>query len=170
MNSFDLDLGLERYDKDELSELYLSGGVKIEAGGKVITSFNFNDNGYLGTYIIIIWKNIATNAAKLSKKNEITFEVMTEGWDPEYKVEKIGNKRLKISMTEDSATWSDDIEVPQYCQNGVETDAYEFFESIIESGEALIKLLEKMDSRSSTVSNVVDLLEKLNQGKEEYEN
>ena len=170
MSSFELDLGLERYDDDKLSDLYLSGGVKIEADGKLMTSFNYNDDGYLGTFIIIIWRNIARNVAKLSEKNEITFEVMTEGWDPEYKVEKIGNKRLKISMTDKSVVWSDDIEVPQYCRNGVEMDAYDFFESIIESGEALRKFFEKIDSRSSTVSSVVDLLEKVKQGKEEYEN
>jgi hypothetical protein len=172
VSSFDLDLGLERYDEDELSNLYLTGGVKLEADGKVITSFNYNDDGYLGTYIIIIWKNIARNVARFSERDEIKFEIMTEGWDPEYKVEKVENRKVRISMTDDSVTWSDDIEVPRYCQNGVEIDLNDFLGSVIESGEALRKFCQKIDSSrcSGISSNVVELLEDVKGIKVDYEN
>jgi len=97
---------------------------------------------------------------------------MTEGRDPEYKVEKVENRKVRISMTDDSVTWSDDIKVPRYCQNGLDIDLNDFLGSVIGSGEALRKFCQKIDSSRSSVisSNVVELLEDIKRIKLDYEN
>jgi len=157
MNSFELDLGLERYkENDSENSRYIAGGVKIRAGEHTITKFQGKNSGqadYLGTYIDLIWMNIASTTQKLDREKQVNFEIMTEGWDPEFVIQK-NNTTLRISMSEESANWSDEVKVPEKYVEGIEVSKSEFIEEILDSGRELKEFYEGINQKPPHISNL----------------
>lgn len=163
MNSFKLDLGLERFEKVDRQEdsIYLGGGIKITAGDLILTSFEeINDNSpFLGAYTDIIWQNIASNAIKLVEEDIIEFNIMTEGWDPIFEVER-KDRGLVISMSENSAQHPD-IEVPKEYVDGVIVSENQFFSEIRDSGNQLREFYKQRGTSPPHITDFEPLLSKL---------
>lgn len=163
MSTFKLDLGLERFeDVDEYEgSIYLSGGIRIVAGDTVLTDFEefSGDDSFLGTYVDVIWHNIALNASRLVEKDIIEFTVMTEGWDPVFKVEGKEDS-LEVSMSEVSAEHPE-IDVPEEYFEGIEIGEKKFFSEIIGSGKDLRDFYSQSGKKSPHISDFETLLNDL---------
>lgn len=179
MGSFKVDLGLDRYradDKEFGNYDYLTGGIKIQADEYALTDFDYKgknekkEEGFLGTHIDIIWKNLARNASKLSEEDEISFYITTEGWDPEFKVRKKDDEKLEISMTKKSAKWSSEIIVPDEYIEGIEIEAHDFFKAIADAGRTLKEFYKDRDTESPHISDLDKRIKEIEHCKKNYEN